>query len=139
MFCATMTLASVQPRTDDAGKTASLLLSLCAQGASDCKCGAAEVNWPSLMAMAQQHNVLPLAYRGLKQARSLSIPAEVMHEWSDCYRANAARAIQLTDALFDLLDRFAKAHIQAIPFKGPTLAATAYGDLSLRQAGDLDL
>src|SRR5205085_1153465 len=60
-------------------------------------------------------------------------------EWSDCYRANAARAIQLTDALFDLLDRFAKAHIQAIPFKGPTLAATAYGDLSLRQAGDLDL
>src|SRR6476620_4463178 len=139
MTFATMTLPPVQPRSDHASEISSLLISLCAQAPFENHDGVAEVDWPRLMELARQHNVLPLVYRGLKQARGLSVATEVMHEWSSLYRANAARAIQLTHALFDFLDRFAKAGISAIPFKGPMLAAAAYGDLSLRQAGDLDL
>src|SRR6185437_15254052 len=54
------------------------------------------------------------------------------------YRHNAGRALQLSHALSNLLDKLAR-QIDVIPFKGPLLAATAYGDVSLREAGDLDL
>ena len=34
---------------------------------------------------------------------------------------------------------FEKYDIQALAFKGPTLAQNAYGDITLRQFGDLDI
>jgi hypothetical protein len=38
-----------------------------------------------------------------------------------------------------LLDRFAAAGIRAVPYKGPTLAAAAFGNLALRPYVDLDV
>ena len=40
--------------------------------------------------------------------------------------------------MVELLERCEKAGFILVPFKGPTLALTAYGDLGLRFAGDLD-
>ena len=45
----------------------------------------------------------------------------------------------LTGELLTLLRLFEKQGIRAVPFKGLTLAAFAYGDLGLRDIGDLDL
>jgi hypothetical protein len=41
--------------------------------------------------------------------------------------------------LHRLFEQFEDAGVRAIPFKGPVLAATAYGDLSLRAFNDLDV
>ncbi|HEY3839236.1 MAG TPA: nucleotidyltransferase family protein, partial [Bryobacteraceae bacterium] len=45
----------------------------------------------------------------------------------------------LTAELFRILGLFNKSGIEVIPFKGPTLAVAAYGDLSLRMFADLDI
>jgi hypothetical protein len=57
----------------------------------------------------------------------------------DRFRRNTISNLLLASELRSLLDRFEAAGIKAIPFKGPTLAAYAYGDLALRQFHDLDL
>jgi hypothetical protein len=45
----------------------------------------------------------------------------------------------LTGELTALLDEFDDRDISALPFKGPVLAATAYGEIPLREFVDLDL
>jgi len=52
---------------------------------------------------------------------------------------NAARNVFLTNKLFEILNLFKKNDILALPFKGPVLAESVYGDLSLRQFVDLDI
>jgi hypothetical protein len=49
------------------------------------------------------------------------------------------RNLFLTGELVKLLDCFASEGVDVIPFKGPVLALLAYGDLGLRQFGDLDI
>ena len=53
--------------------------------------------------------------------------------------ALAARSLELTRALVDLLAALAASGITALPYKGPALAAVAYGSPVLRQPGDLDI
>jgi len=45
----------------------------------------------------------------------------------------------MASTLVQLLTAFRQAGIQAIPFKGPVLAVSAYGDLNVRRFGDLDI
>src|SRR6202042_525320 len=54
-------------------------------------------------------------------------------------RKNMARAIYLSHELTRILEIFESRGIQAIPYKGPVLAAQAYGDIALRQFHDLDI
>src|SRR5262249_35075205 len=52
---------------------------------------------------------------------------------------NASRNLFLAAELGRLLDLLELQGIRAIPYKGPVLAASVYGKLSLREAGDLDI
>jgi hypothetical protein len=52
---------------------------------------------------------------------------------------NARRALFMTGELLRVLDAFESEGIAAIPYKGPALAALAYGNVGLRECGDLDL
>ena len=54
-------------------------------------------------------------------------------------QANALLNTLLAKELVAVLDALAAKGVRAIPFKGVTLAQTAYGDLSLRECADLDL
>src|SRR5258706_1019192 len=53
--------------------------------------------------------------------------------------ANTKTSLFLTGELLKVLEFLEKDGIQPIPFKGPTLALRAYGDVGLRQCGDLDI
>jgi hypothetical protein len=44
----------------------------------------------------------------------------------------------LEKELLRLLDTFKADNIMAVPFKGPLLAVAIYGDMLLRECGDLD-
>jgi hypothetical protein len=52
---------------------------------------------------------------------------------------NTKSSLFLTAELLRLLSLFEAQGIHAIPFKGPTLALSAYGDVALRQFKDLDI
>jgi hypothetical protein len=55
------------------------------------------------------------------------------------FRANGKRNRLLFEELLELLTLFEQNDIPAIPFKGPVLAMLLYGDVALREFGDLDV
>jgi len=97
------------------------------------------LDWEYLVQMADRHCLIPLLYVHLSDAASLSVPQPVMSELRSAYHENTRSNLFLTGELIKVLECFEASGIQAIPFKGPTLALRAGGDIGLRQFGDLDV
>ncbi|HXG50497.1 MAG TPA: nucleotidyltransferase family protein [candidate division Zixibacteria bacterium] len=95
--------------------------------------------WEKVVLTASMHGVLPLVYRALKRLPDATVPAEILDQLRRNYLANAAMSLSFTSEMLKILGWLEAEHIKAIPFKGPTLAAAAYGHLTLRQFGDLDI
>ncbi len=120
-----------------ADPVASLLLAatrLAPGGAPDCGL----VEWHATAEAAARHSVAPLLARWLA-ARPEGVPPDVLASLRARYDANALRNVALTQMLSELLARLAANGIAAMPVKGPALAISAYGDLALREFGDLDV
>jgi hypothetical protein len=83
--------------------------------------------------------MMPLLYRHLYTRYGGTIPKDVLAALRHHYSRNAAANLVLTRDLLKISALFAGNDIPALPFKGPTLAGGVYGDLSLREAGDLDI
>ena len=96
------------------------------------------LNWTKLTEIAIAHAVLPLLYRGLTITGAEAIDKPLYRIKAQC-RFNTIRNFNLTQELQRVLNLLAAHDIAAVPFKGPTLAAIAYGDISLRQFSDLDI
>jgi hypothetical protein len=62
-----------------------------------------------------------------------------LHHLQDHFYKNTHRNLFLTGELLRLLNLFEAQGIFAIPYKGPALAAVAYGNLALREFADLDI
>jgi hypothetical protein len=92
------------------------------------------LDWEFLLRFAAEHSVSPLLYWGLKANRPDSIPAALARAFQD----NTGNSMALTGELLRLLELFAGKGVSVLPYKGPTLAMSAYGNLALRQFGDLD-
>ncbi len=90
-----------------------------------------------LVQLALEHGMLPLVQRNLRALDR--VPAAVEGLLADNARRCAWRSLQLAGELVELLDLFAAHGISALPYKGPVLAASAYGGVERRQFGDLDL
>jgi hypothetical protein len=100
----------------------------------------AEVNdWKYMIEAANYHGVLPLIQQSLTAVDATAVPPEVFENIQLRCRANAQNNLHLTRALLQLLSAFEDQSIAAVPYKGPILAALAYGNLSLRQFCDLDI
>jgi hypothetical protein len=98
-----------------------------------------DLDWHRLIHLASTHGVLPLLYRSLSRNSADAVPKAVLDQLRESSRSNVQNSLLLTAELLKLLDFFADHGINAIPFKGPVLAASVYKDLSLRQFSDLDV
>jgi hypothetical protein len=96
------------------------------------------VDWRRALQLAEHHSVLPLVYRALRD-HSHSLPPEVLADLQVRYEANARKNLKFTAELFRILDCLEADGVPAIPYKGPVLAETVYGDLALRDFSDLDV
>ena len=97
-------------------------------------------DWDRLLAMAAAHGMRPLLYRFLRGACGfIAIPDHVTSILQEFTQQNLRKNLRMTGELILLLRMFAEEGVNVIPFKGPTLAALAYGDLGLREFGDLDM
>lgn len=83
--------------------------------------------------------MVPLLNERLEAVAADTVPQGIRDQLRARVRANAVRNQRLARELLQLLDVFDTAGISAVPFKGPTLAIEAYGDLALRSFGDLDI
>src|SRR5262245_8846203 len=97
------------------------------------------IEWTYLVRIARTHAVMPLLYRTLNSICSDTVPKETLEELREHFYANAGRNLFLTKELLKLLHRFEVEGLPAIPYKGPVLAASVYGNLALRDFGDLDI
>jgi len=97
------------------------------------------VDWGCLLDLSRLHHMLPLLYRNLEAHCWETVPNPVQEQLRSHFSASTRRNLILTGELFRLLRLFEAHGIPAVPFRGPTLAALVYGDLALRQFGDLDI
>lgn len=97
------------------------------------------VRWDRLLRAASRHGVVPLLYRQLDRAHREAVPHGVLEQLRDYSRSTRLHNLRLTGELVGLLNTLEARGIQAIPYKGPILASLVYGDLSLREFGDLDI
>jgi hypothetical protein len=97
------------------------------------------IDWGCVLAAAVPQGVVPLIYASLARARLDTVPPIALERMRTHAAAAARRNAILTTQLLRLLAVFDADGIRVIPFKGPVLAASVYGDISLRQFGDLDL
>lgn len=98
-----------------------------------------DLDWQYLTAMAHRHCLIPLLCFHVISVDPLAASRQVMSQLQDDNHENTRHSLFLTGELLKIMDLLAAHGIQAIPFKGPTLALCAYGDVGLRQFSDLDL
>jgi len=92
-----------------------------------------------LIDTALQHGMMPLLYKRLHAFREDAVSKCGMSRLKKLFYTNALQNITKTEELIQLLDLFREDGIAAIPYKGPVLAASAYGGVSFRQFNDLDI
>jgi hypothetical protein len=100
---------------------------------------AGEVDWEYLFQLARRHSIVPLVYVHLERHAAELVPANVLAKFKKHYLENSARNTILAAELCRLINSFRDEGIEAIPYKGPVLAAFAYGDIALRRFVDLDV
>lgn len=93
--------------------------------------------WDSFVKKATYHKLKPLIYLNLKDYKTL-VPNDIFNDLNLFFSENAKKNLFFLMELKKILEIFEEHEIPVIPYKGPTLAYFAYGDLSLRQFSDLD-
>ncbi len=94
--------------------------------------------WQRLFALAEHHGVQPLLYQALLPLASAVPPAEI-RALQFAYQANLHKAMRLAGELIRLDQRLSALGLEAMPYKGLAAAEVLYGDIALRQSGDIDL
>jgi hypothetical protein len=97
------------------------------------------LDWDYLISESLENSVTPLFIRQLRAFAWNLVPAERQEKLNTIERSIAVRGMFLTAELLRLLEAFHARGVRAIPYKGPVLAAQAYGDFTLREFEDLDL
>ncbi len=101
-----------------------------------CECG---LDWDHVVAEARRHGVDPLLSRHLGAIGAPTVPASILDALRAQDEANGVRNRLLFAELGKVLARLEGHGIPAMPYKGPVLAALAYGSLALRRFADLDV
>jgi hypothetical protein len=97
------------------------------------------LDWDYLLWEAQENSITPLLERHLSAVAPDAAPAASQEQLKKTCRANTVRCLYLTAELINILRLFQSQNIPAIPYKGPVVAAQAYGDFALREFEDLDI
>jgi Uncharacterised nucleotidyltransferase len=125
-------------------KVASLLV--CAQAHTDgdaCKEIAALAerapDWDSLLTAACEHSLAPIFCKNVKAYAGDALPPEWRQRFKGEFLRNSCCTLALTAELFRVLSALEGHGVSATPYKGPLLAAQAYGDAVMRQFSDLDI
>jgi hypothetical protein len=100
---------------------------------------AAGVDWAVTLEAARLHGVTPLLWWNLSRAGDDAVPADQAAVLQDNFHRNAAHGLLMQREAIRILDLLRHRGIRAIPYKGPVLASTVYGNVALRTYSDLDI
>lgn len=100
---------------------------------------ASALDWDEVVVLAREHALGSLLYHNLQTSCPELVPSRRMEQLRRHYLISCARVLRRAALLHTLVGALAGSSIKALAIKGPALAQTAYGDLTLRQSNDLDL
>jgi hypothetical protein len=121
-----------------------LLVACCADSSgnarADClrKFLSRALDWDRVLHLVDHHRVVPQVYEALAPISHL-VPSQPFDALRSRYQHNARKTLWFTAELLRILSHLESAGIKALPYKGPVLAQTLYGEVTKRQFGDLDI
>ncbi|HST50887.1 MAG TPA: nucleotidyltransferase family protein [Pyrinomonadaceae bacterium] len=98
-----------------------------------------KTDWDYFFKLAGRHAVLPLVFKSLSAHAPDAVPPPHLLKHRDKFRGNATRNLLLAGELVRVVRLFESEGVPVLAYKGPALAVSAYGDLSLRRFIDLDI
>jgi hypothetical protein len=98
-----------------------------------------DVDWDCLITLASDQGLLPLLSAHVSAYCHDIVPSHILDRLKSELFSNRQSNLYLLRELLRILKLFRTEGIKVLSFKGPILGEIAYGDLGLRQAGDLDL
>ena len=98
-----------------------------------------KIDWAYLVRTAFVQAVAPLLYWHLNATCPEAVPRRVLEGFGENFLWNVKHNLFLTGELHKILKQLQAHNIEAIPFKGPILAHSLYGNLALRPFQDLDI
>lgn len=96
------------------------------------------LNWEAVLRLADQHGTSSLLYQSLARFED-SLPAAPWATLRQRYQTNVRKSLFLARELIRILDCTDALGIDVIPYKGLVLSEAYYGDMAMRQSGDIDL
>jgi hypothetical protein len=96
-------------------------------------------SWDGVIDIAKRHAVLPLVHRYLNVECPTGVPEEAMANLRTQWQLIILYNRHLSAELVRLMGLLKAAGVAAVTFKGPVLAAMAYGSIEMRQFVDLDV
>ena len=100
---------------------------------------AAASDWETFAETCVTHQLVPLVYCRLQQITAPTVPSELVEYLRVRFHESCSYNYRLASRLVSLTSMLEGEGVSVLSFKGPSLAMTLYGGLSLRQCLDLDL
>jgi hypothetical protein len=97
-----------------------------------------QLDWDAVLLLADHHGTSSLLFQNLKPLANI-VPSAVFTSLRQRYERNIHKSLFLTRELIRILERLDSLRVEVIPYKGVVLAETYYGDMAMRQSGDIDL
>ncbi|HET6973415.1 MAG TPA: nucleotidyltransferase family protein, partial [Pyrinomonadaceae bacterium] len=98
-----------------------------------------QLDWDYVLDTARANGLLPLLQKHLSNAASGVLPGHVLSSLKREAVANLQSMLHLVGKQLRVYKLFQEQGIPVAIFKGALLAQMAYGEISLRHAGDIDL
>jgi hypothetical protein len=95
------------------------------------------IDWDYVLSAGGLHGVLPLLHLNL--GRRETVPGSVRQALRERCERVARSNLHLSSQLIEIVDALERAGVPSLVLKGPAAAATLYGNLFLREFGDLDI
>jgi len=99
----------------------------------------AGIDWDLLGRNAEKHSLSPLLYWHLHRNFPLAVPAPQDQRLKWVFENNLRRNLLMSAAMLNILEALHAAGTRALAYKGPALATSLYGNISLREMSDLDI
>ena len=96
------------------------------------------VEWETVLRLADHHGTSSLLYRNLSRLCGF-VPSSTLALLRRSYERNIHKSLFLARELIRILDCVDALGVDVIPYKGLVLSEVYYGDMAMRQSGDLDL
>lgn len=98
-----------------------------------------DLNWDYLIDVASKHSLRSVLYFHLSRLCSEEVPLDIMGHLRNYHIFNVRKNLLMLGELLKILKLIKAEGIIAVPYKGPILSIDFYGDISLREFGDLDI